>query len=355
MTNSKRSSFQTLSIMLLSCVLLQHWMFLGCSNEPVQVNGNTEEIVLPNGYEQRFYDSMRYGFFIPPSYETSRPYPLVIYLHGSTDTVSWDLDWYHDPVQSEDPVFMLTPKSLEANNGWGNSWMPEHSEDMRKTLEVVALIREEYNIDPNRIYVHGASMGGFGIFNLLAKEPDLFAGAYSICGGGDPATAEMVMNTPLWIFHGADDDVVPVELSRDMYQAIHRAGGAMVRYTEYPGVGHAAWTPAGEEQTLSSWLLAQEKGSTHGQPDGVEDVTSESIGDNRVSLSWNPPYDDSKPDNRIWYYRIYRDEIIVAEIDNIETTFTDSLVVAATSPSYGISAVNYFFQESEKTAPDSAE
>jgi dipeptidyl aminopeptidase/acylaminoacyl peptidase len=65
-----------------------------------------------------------------------------------------------------------------------------------------------------------------------------------------------VGKTPVWIFHGADDDTVPVEESRKMAAAL-RAAGANVKYTEYPGVGHESWDRAYAEPGLIDWLLAQ--------------------------------------------------------------------------------------------------
>ena len=94
-------------------------IYLRCKSEDKATN--TNEIALPVGYENKFYQGMRYGLFIPPSYDSTRSYPLITYLHGSTDTTSWDLGWYHDPIQSTDPCIVLTPKSLVASGGWGDS------------------------------------------------------------------------------------------------------------------------------------------------------------------------------------------------------------------------------------------
>ena len=124
-----------------------------------------------------------------------------------------------------------------------------------------------------------------------------------------------------------------------------------MRYTEYPGVGHAAWTPAWQEPTLESWLLAQERGGAHGVPDTVENFSYEIAGNAQVKLSWDSPADRTNPNNQIWYYKIFRDAVLIAEIDNMETTFVDSGVAGSSTHVYNISAVNYFFEESSKTIP----
>jgi len=100
-------------------------------------------------------------------------------------------------------------------------------------------------------------MGGFGVFSVLAKERGKFAAGYAICGGSDARAAGKLVDTPLWIFHGADDDVVPVNLSRDVYNEMIRLGGKKVRYTEYPGVKHNSWENVSKEASLPDWLFAQ--------------------------------------------------------------------------------------------------
>jgi predicted peptidase len=99
-------------------------------------------------------------------------------------------------------------------------------------------------------------MGGFGAWQIITAHSRLFAAAFPICGGGDPGKAARLAKMPIWAFHGAEDDVVNPNLSRDMIQAIKEAGGTPL-YTEYPGVGHASWERAFKEPELLEWLFAQ--------------------------------------------------------------------------------------------------
>jgi predicted peptidase len=121
---------------------------------------------------------------------------------------------------------------------------------------------KKYNIDTNRLYLYGISMGGFGVFSIVAKEKGKFAAAYAVCGGSDVKAAPQLLSTPLWIFHGSDDDVVPVSLSRDVYKEMIRLGGQKVKYTEYPGVKHNSWENVAQEKSLVTWLFAQRKGES---------------------------------------------------------------------------------------------
>jgi predicted esterase len=309
----------------------------------------TASLALPNGYEVGYHNGMRYGLFIPPSYNSTKSYPLVVYLHGCTDTVSWDLQWYHDPIQSNDPCFVLTPKTFKEVDwcdAWGTGYMGEHPEDMKNTLEVIDSLTSVFNIDINRLYIYGTSMGGWGVHSVLAKNPGMFAAGIVICGGGNPATAKQVAQTPLWIFHGSADPAVSVERARTMYKAILLIGGTQVRYTEYPGVGHNSWDYALQEPTFYSWLLAQKKGTSHNNPDVAENLKGEALNNITVQLSWNSPSDKANPDNQVWYYNIFRDNTKVAEVDNIDTVYSDQNLTGSTAYSFKISTVNFFFKES---------
>lgn len=211
------------------------------------------------GYTESYYKGVRYGLFKPLNYDPKKSYPLVVYLHGSRDTVSRDINLYYPSNQSQYPCFVLTPKCTQSNLGWGNSWQGAHTETMANTLALVDSLVKEYKMDTDRLYIFGISMGGFGVFSVLQKNPGKFAAAYAICGGSNPQVADVVMQTPLWIFHGADDNVVPVNLSRDIYNEIVRLGGKKTKYTEYPGVKHNSWENASREKELIPWLFAQKK------------------------------------------------------------------------------------------------
>lgn len=306
---------------------------------------------LPDGYVVRYHNGMRYGLFVPPSYDPGMIYPLVLYLHGCNDTTSYDHHWYRDSMQLIHPCFVLTPKAVNMVDwcdAWGNTWLSEHTPDMLNTLEIIDLLKEEFSIDTNRLHVYGISMGAFGTFSLLARNPDMFASAITICGGGNLLTAEEVAQTPLWIFHGDADQMVPVERSRIMYNAILNAGGTQVRYTEYPGVDHDSWRPALAEPSFSDWLLAQERGVNHTSPNAPENFNA-LYNDDHIELTWDPPSDLSNPDNMIWYYKLLRNDTLVSEIDGTLTNYTDSVSKGLAGTEYRLSGVNYFFNESAGT------
>jgi predicted peptidase len=210
-------------------------------------------------YTQQYYQSLRYGWFKPAHYDNKKLYPLIVYLHGSRDTVSRDNHWYQETIQKEHPAFVLTPKCEEPDQGWGNTWNAGHTPATAKTLKLIDSLVAIYPIDVNRLYLYGISMGGFGVFSIVAKEKGKFAAAYAVCGGSDVKAADQLLQTPMWIFHGEADDVVPVRLSQDVYKEMIRLGATNVKYTEYPGVKHNSWENVGQEKTLPSWLFSQRK------------------------------------------------------------------------------------------------
>jgi len=119
---------------------------------------------------------------------------------------------------------------------------------------------EDYGFDTQRQYLYGESMGGEGVYRLLADFPGRFAGAVSVAGYTLNTAATEMAQTPLWIFHGAADSINPVANDRAIYQAILDAGGDQVQYTEYPDLDHVpAIERARLEPGLLDWLLAQRR------------------------------------------------------------------------------------------------
>jgi poly(3-hydroxybutyrate) depolymerase len=297
---------------------------------------------IQNGYKDWFIGDFRCGVYIPPSYDPARKYPLVVYLHGKSDTVTRNIGWYHEPAALADPAIVLSPKCPLSQTGeWGNSWTNEDPPMIKKTFEMIDRIRQQYRVDEDRLYIYGISMGAIGTFGLIQKYPDLFAGGYAVCGWGNPEMAPQLSKVPFWIFHGEDDDVVPVQGSRGIYKAVLTRGGKQIRYTEFKGVKHDAWNHLNDNQIIR-WLLAQKKGSVHRSPDQVAAFRGKANSDKGVVLEWNKPATGSD----LWYFKVYRNNQVIAELNYDRVSYTDSLVDKHTAYAYQIAAVNYHFQES---------
>lgn len=330
----------------LAFVLLA-FLFHGCDKQ--KMDDPDLKMASIRGYQNWYIGKFRCGVFVPPSYDPSRKYPLVVILHGHTDTTSWNRIWYNEPFVTNDPCIVLTPKCpVEEEEGWGNSWSNEISPMMQKTFEMMDLAKRAFNLDTTRYYIHGTSMGAIGIYGVLQKRPGLFTAAYLECGAGNDQIAPLLLKTPLWVFHGSNDYVVYASYDRNMYAAVLERGGKLMRYTEYPGVAHNVWDYTRNEPTLPYWLLAQRKGEVHGAPDSTSVFSADVISGNYVKLGWQPPADQLKKDNHVWYYKIYRNGNLLKELDNTHLSFTDSSAQSNTLLAYQISAVNFFFQESQR-------
>ncbi|MDA0373981.1 MAG: phospholipase, partial [Planctomycetota bacterium] len=120
----------------------------------------------------------------------------------------------------------------------------------------VAVARRTFWIDPARITLTGLSMGGFGTFVHGSRRTDVFRAFAPVCGGGQPGDAERIVaeGKPLFVVHGALDDVVEVEESRRMV-AEAEAVGASVVYREYADLDHVCWDRAYREAELARFLF----------------------------------------------------------------------------------------------------
>lgn len=229
-------------------------------------------------FEARSYQAMGgrllYRLYRPRNYDPSRKYPLILVLHGASSRGSdnrrqlADSDgpkyWASREVQDLQQAFVVAPQSdpLYAPT-WVRAWRaparqdPKRPEPLELAVSLLDELTQEFSIDRDRLYVVGFSMGGFGAWIAASRHPDLFAAAAPIAGGGDP-TQIVETKAKIWAFHGTADKVVPVARSRQMVDALKKAG-AQVRYTEYPGVGHEVWKLVYADRELPKWLFEQSR------------------------------------------------------------------------------------------------
>ena len=136
----------------------------------------------------------------------------------------------------------------------------EPSPQMQYAIEAFEQTLRDEQIDADRVYLTGLSMGGFGSFDLGARHPDWFAAVAPICGAADLTKVAALKDLPVWVAHGDDDEAVPVDRSRNAVQALREAGGQPI-YIEMPGVGHNSWTPSYEDNDgLVPWMFRQRRG-----------------------------------------------------------------------------------------------
>ncbi len=215
--------------------------------------------------------TLPYRLFCPTNIQEGKKYPLVVAFHGAGSVGADNLAQvtagygkvFADPkIQAGHPCFVVAPQCPAGRRWVDTDWgKTEHNQpaitpEMRMALEIVDKILSDYPIDRDRIYVHGQSMGGFAVWDVICRRPDMFAAAVPVCGGGDETKAAIIKDIPIWAFHGALDPVVKVICSRNMIAAVKKAGGSP-RYTEYAKVEHDAWNYAYKEPGLVDWVFRQ--------------------------------------------------------------------------------------------------
>lgn len=198
----------------------------------------------------------KYAVYVTPEYTPDRKWPLVVFLHGASRRGN---DGWDQTYQGLGPAMRAHPErfpciAVMPQCPKGKRW-PDTADHIDAA---VAQTMSRFPIDPNRVYLTGLSMGGFGTLYYGAKRPERYAAMIAIAGGARGWVVDSLTQTPLWLFHNKGDNVVPVTRSREMVAAFKRAG-APVRYTEYGDRGHDAWTRAYNDPEVSQWLFHQQK------------------------------------------------------------------------------------------------
>ncbi len=193
-----------------------------------------------------------YALYVPSSYDPQHAYPLIVCLHGAGFTGESYLERWVPRL--EDRYILACPTiSMGA-------WWTRFGEEL--TLATMRAIQSEYHVDPDRVFLTGMSNGGIGAWIIGMHYPDRFAGVAPMASGIDDVLfpfVENLKNTPVYIIHGAEDRIMPVQLSRDL-----------VKELDYHGIIHTyrehEWThphagghffPRQELPTLMKWFDKQ--------------------------------------------------------------------------------------------------
>jgi predicted peptidase len=215
----------------------------------------------------------KYQVFVPDNWTSSKKWPVILFLHGAGERGDDGLVQTEVGIatairrdRSRFPAVVVMPQCRK-DIWWAGSPMDDVA------MAALAQAQKEFHGDPQRVYLTGLSMGGYGSWALAGKYLGKFAAVVPICGGVlvpekaraqspddktpyTDAAAKIGAATPVWIFHGGADPVVPVTESQRMNEAMKALGGE-VHYTEYPGVGHDSWNKAYAEPELITWILSK--------------------------------------------------------------------------------------------------
>ncbi len=246
-----------------------------------------------------------YRLLLPDNYDENGSYPLIIFFHGAGERGNDnELQFFHCvqyiyDYAPEDCIIVAPQCPLE--NQWVDTpWsggaysideVPE-SNELIAAMGLIEKLKNNHAVDPDRIYAAGLSMGGFAVWDVMTRHNETFAAGIAVCGSGDPSKAEVLKDTPMFVFHGAMDPTVPVSGSRDTVAAIRKAGSTVIEYTEYPEFGHGIWNGAFQTDQLLEKLFACKLSdrieitpeSSEPEPEDTESVSeTESTDESKIS------------------------------------------------------------------------
>ncbi|SMR70413.1 MULTISPECIES: prolyl oligopeptidase family serine peptidase [Stenotrophomonas] len=255
--------------------LLALLMMTGCVSTPPGTRGHFEARAVKVDGETAYYQ-----VFIPAAaVRTAGPLPVVLFLHGSGERGGDGVKQTHAGLGSylrqhaaDFPALAVFPQ-VPGREEWSGR-------NNRVAIAALDATIAEFGADPARQYLTGMSMGGYGSWNIALDDPQRFAAIVPICGAvlapravrptlfveqvtneADPyaVIAKRLQRTPIWIFHGALDDVVPPDDDRRLHAAFQSAGAHDVRYTEYPDGNHNAWDATYADAAMWAWLFKQKR------------------------------------------------------------------------------------------------
>ncbi len=225
--------------------------------------------------------TLNYRELTPENAKPNKKYPLVLFLHGAGERgsdnelqLTHGANMFLNPTNLENfPCYALFPQCPK-DEYWFVKFRKEKlnkegvSDIPTKTTPIFNSVKElldsyinRDDVDKDRIYIVGLSMGAMATYDMVTRYPDIFAAAIPICGAVNVAkisTSKGIDKVKFRIFHGDKDSVVPTEGSRSAYRELKKCG-VDVEYREYPGCDHNSWNPAFNEKDFMSWLFKQHR------------------------------------------------------------------------------------------------
>ncbi|GAB5537092.1 MAG: hypothetical protein Rubg2KO_33410 [Rubricoccaceae bacterium] len=309
-------------------------------------------------FERRSIDSngltMSYGLFVPENYDPNVSYPLVMAAHGAGERGT-DLrnlpphrlatSWADPANQANHPAFVYAPQ-VPSGLRWTTDADPDATDYVPiqlAALDALSQIEAEFNIDPDRIYVVGLSLGGHATWDFVSRDPDRFAAAVPMSGRGFTSQADDLINLPIWAFTGETDGVVPASQTRRVIQAMEDLGRSVLYtdcrrspvnargfdcgvisqdsldqaidaradliYESRQNIGHGPWAPWFDRNGLHDWLFSH----VRQDPDAVTitSPTASTVWNGATAVTWTSARDAAET-AEVWYSANDGDDWILA-------------------------------------------
>lgn len=220
--------------------------------------------------------SNAYNFWIsqPDTYsESDSALPVVLFLHGASlcgndlnrvrrygclDAISMGRDINAVIIAPQNP---------------GGAWISE------KVLKILDWTIEHYNVDTNRIYLVGMSLGGFGTIEFLANHGERIAASMELCGGTIRKDLCKLNSVPLWIIHGTADKAVPVSRADDIVNSMRSCGKTdLLRFDKWHGVNHSQLAKLFYLEETYTWLFDHSKSDSPRKVNKSVGISSNDLG-----------------------------------------------------------------------------
>lgn len=250
-----RQKYFCRKISVMASVVFLAAIFVGCgASQKIMMNTGQH----PNEFKTTLVKQVDipYLVYLPKEYETKGKMPLLFFLHGSGERGNdpQKLKVHSIPKIIDDrddfPFIVVSPQCPD-----GQRW------DVEVLNALLDKVIAELPVDSNRIYLTGLSMGGYGVWRFAIAHPDRFAAIAPVCGWGVLEDVEKLRTMPVWVFHGAKDNVVPPSESEKMVERLQKFGNTQVKFTLYPDANHNAWDAAYGTPELYEWFLQHTKKS----------------------------------------------------------------------------------------------
>ncbi len=218
---------------------------------------------------------MPYTLFVPTTYDGKKAFPLIVDLHGLNITPLQQILFDGTTDWAEKYGFIVVaPMGYNVSSWWGaraggnpvataatkpggDVHYSAYELSELDAMTLLKLIRDKYNVDSDRVFLMGHSMGGAGTYYLGGKYSDVWAGIAPISGANgiaDAAAAEKYKSLPVLLMHGEKDSIVPVGTSRRSALALQTVGAQHV-YLEFPGMDHEFWIRRGADHMEKVFLF----------------------------------------------------------------------------------------------------
>ena len=216
--------------------------------------------------ERCTFKKLDYVLRKPKNFTADTKYPLVIYLHGAGGR-GRDINLIYTHPFFSDTVEFLQEAVCVAPQCYADTWF----DIFEQVQEFVEYAISWGFVDATRVYLVGASMGGYGTWQLAMTKPEWFAAIIPICGGGMYWNAGRLIHMGVWAFHGSKDGAVFCEESQKMVNAV-QANGGTAKMTIYENGLHNAWTDTFRNPEVWKWLLSNKSHfqTTKSEYDNVE-------------------------------------------------------------------------------------